>query len=259
MINEYIDIHVNIQEKLQLFIEQNQVPNMLFHGPSGSGKRTIVKQFIEKIYSNNDNDHVMYVECGHGKGIKFIRDEVNYFAKMNCNNVTFKLIVLLNADKLTIDAQSALRRTIELFCKNTRFIIIVHEKSKLLKPLLSRFCEIFVPIPLINNKYINLHKYKKEQMFSDLEIKKTNLLKNKIKNISPHCTNEEIFKLTNELYSKGFTGLNFIEYMIHSKYSADEILSIEQYKNQIKSEKLLIFCILTKLNIRSKKAIKNIV
>ena len=47
--------------------------------------------------------------------------------------------------------------------------------------------------------------------------------------------------------------------MIHSKYSADEILSIEQYKNQIKSEKLLIFCILTKLNIRSKKAIKNIV
>ena len=72
--------------------------------------------------------------------------------KMNCSNVSFKMIVLLNADKLTIDAQSALRRSIELFCKNTRFIIIIHEKSKLLKPLVSRFCEIFVPLPLINNK-----------------------------------------------------------------------------------------------------------
>ena len=259
MIDEFIDIHVNIKEKLHGFVEQNQVPNMLFHGPSGSGKRTLVKQFVDKLYINECNDLVMYVDCGHGKGIKFIREEVNYFAKMNCSNVSFKLIVLLNADKLTIDAQSALRRTIELYCKNTRFIIIVHEKSKLLKPLVSRFCEIFVPLPLINEKNVNLHHYKKEIGFLDLETKKTNALKNKMKKISNDSSIEDLFELTNEHYTKGYTGLNFLEYMLQDKYSSDEILIIEQYKNQIKSEKLLIFCILTKLKIRSKNPIKNIV
>ena len=66
----------------------------------------------------------MYVNCAHGKGIKFIREELKFFAKTNINlkeGEIFKSIVLLNADKLTIDAQSALRRCIELFNHTTRF------------------------------------------------------------------------------------------------------------------------------------------
>ena len=259
MSHEFIDIHKSIREKLEKFVQQDQVPNILFHGPCGGGKRTLVKEFINKLYNIEQGDMVMYVDCGHGKGIKFIRDEVNYFAKMNCSNVSFKMIVLLNADKLTIDAQSALRRSIELFCKNTRFIIIIHEKSKLLKPLVSRFCEIFVPLPLINNENINLHRFERNNTFNDLEVKRMNTLKNKLKQISKKSTINDIFDLTNELYTKGYTGIHFLEYMIKSNYPAEEILRIEQYKNQVKSERLLIFCILTKIQIRSENTIKNIV
>ena len=70
----------------------------------------------------------MTVNCAHGKGIKFIRDELKFFAKTNIQSNTgasFKTITLINADFLTIDAQSALRRCIELFSHNTRFFIIV--------------------------------------------------------------------------------------------------------------------------------------
>ena len=94
----------------------------------------------------------MHVDCAQGKGIKFVREELKFFAKSHINitktNI-FKTIVMANADKLTIDAQSALRRCIEVYNHTTRFFIVIEDKYKLLKPILSRFCEIFIPAPII--------------------------------------------------------------------------------------------------------------
>jgi len=160
-----LNIHQSIKEKLEYFQQNHKIPNIIFHGPSGCGKRTIVSEFISNIYENDREkikSLVMYVNCAHGKGIKFIRDELKFFAKTHINSNGgdfFKSIILLNADKLTMDAQSALRRCIELFSHNTRFFIIVEDKYKLLKPILSRFCEIYVSEPEHNGKIINLYKY----------------------------------------------------------------------------------------------------
>jgi hypothetical protein len=112
--------------------------------------------------------NVMTVNCAHGKGIKFIREDLKFFAKTNVqanNGILFKSIILLNADFLTIDAQSALRRCIELFSHNTRFFIIVENKNKLLNPILSRFCEIYVPEMVENGKVVNLHRDKLDQKY----------------------------------------------------------------------------------------------
>ena len=160
-----LNIHQPIHDKLDFFHKMHRIPNIIFHGSSGSGKSTVVNEFINKIYNNNKEkikDFVMYVNCAHGKGIKFIREELKFFAKshINCNGGdVFKCIVLLNGDKLTMDAQSALRRCIELFSHTTRFFIIVEDKYKLLKPILSRFCEIYIPEPIHNGVPINLYKY----------------------------------------------------------------------------------------------------
>ena len=116
-----IDNHHHIYEKLNNFLSIEKIPNIIFHGPSGSGKRNIVKQFLYKIYDDDKekiNTFVMIVDCVQGAGIGFIRDELKFFAKTNINydgGKTFKSIILLNADKLTIDAQSALRCCIERF------------------------------------------------------------------------------------------------------------------------------------------------
>ena len=93
---------------------------------------------------------------------KFIREELKFFAKTTINFQNgnfFKSIILSNADKLTIDAQSALRRCIELFSHTTRFFIIVEDKYKLLRPILSRFAEIYIPLPSINTILTNLYQY----------------------------------------------------------------------------------------------------
>ena len=160
-----LNIHDNIKERLEYFKSIYKIPHIIFHGPSGGGKRTILNDFIYSIYNNNRKiikSYVMTINCAHGKGIKFVRDELKFFAKTHIHSEggnIFKSIVLLNADKLTMDAQSALRRCIELFSHNTRFFMVVENKYKLLKPILSRFCEIYVPLPIINGNPINIYKY----------------------------------------------------------------------------------------------------
>ena len=144
-------------KKLKSFQENQKIPHILFHGgTTGYEKEHIVSTFINSIYRCDRKQlksNVLVVNCS-GKGIKFIRDEIKTFAKMHLSTESsngtgpvasgFKTVVLLNADFLTEDAQSALRRSIELFSSNTRFFMIVENKYKLLKPILSRFCEIYI-------------------------------------------------------------------------------------------------------------------
>ena len=144
-IEEKLPIFENIQKKIDFFLETNKIPHIIFHGSSGTGKRTIVYDFINKIYKNDKQkikSNVMFVNCAHGKGIKFIREDVKFFAKSNIQSnsgVLFKIIVLLNADFLTIDAQSALRRCIELFSYNTRFFYYSREQIQIIKSYIISF------------------------------------------------------------------------------------------------------------------------
>ena len=79
-----LDIHRKIKDKLNFFIKENKIPHIIFYGPSGSGKRTILHEFISNIYNSDKqkiNQYVMYVDCAHSKGIRFIRDELKFLQK----------------------------------------------------------------------------------------------------------------------------------------------------------------------------------
>ena len=87
-------------EKLEYYLKHQQIPNLLFHGALGSGKKTILRSFLERLYPDKEtfDQQVMYVNCAYGKGIKFIREEVKFFSKMNTHSL-FKSVVLLNSEK----------------------------------------------------------------------------------------------------------------------------------------------------------------
>ena len=127
-----LNIHNNIIEKLDYFLKNGKIPNIVFYGPHGSGKRTIVRQFLDKIYGGDKDaikSYVLFANCSHGKGIRFVREELKFFAKTHINlesDNCFKTVILANADSLTIDAQSALRRCIEQYSATTRFFVIVN-------------------------------------------------------------------------------------------------------------------------------------
>jgi DNA polymerase III delta prime subunit len=202
------NIHLNIKKKLDYFIKNKKVPNIIFHGESGSGKNHIVNDFIYKIYNGDKHyiqTYVMHVNCAHGKGIRFVREDLKFFSKTNVDlkdGEIFKTVILLNADKLTTDAQSAIRRCIELFSRSTRFFIIVEDKYKLLKPILSRFCEIYVSEPIINNRVTNLHTYFLNDVytipFKNYDGKHNTFLKAAVNNFIKKIKNETNENETNE-------------------------------------------------------------
>lgn len=273
-----LDIHRNIKEKLDYFYEIHKIPNIIFHGPSGSGKRTIVDDFINKIYGDDREKirtFVMTVNCSHGKGIKFIRDDLKFFAKTHINSNggnTFKSIVLLNADKLTMDAQSALRRCIELFSHNTRFFIVAENKYSLMKPILSRFCEIYIPEPILNGAIINLYKYNLNETFNLKDVKqqrcewlkkelnKTSVLRGKL------CI-KQLMAFSTKLYEKGYSALDiltllespqFLEGKMSESRRYELLLCFNRVRKEFRNEKLLFLFILNFIFFDDKTSLENI-
>jgi DNA polymerase III delta prime subunit len=277
-----LDIHQNIKEKLSYFHSMHKIPNIIFHGPSGSGKRTLVNEFIHNIYDNDKEKikhFVMYVNCSHGKGIKFIREELKFFAKTHINSNggdVFKSIILLNADKLTMDAQSALRRCIELFSHNTRFFIIIEDKYNLLKPILSRFCEIYVQEPEVNKKTVHLYKYNINETFkmNDYNIQRLDKLKKTIEKTfdTGSCSViqnslPELINFSLKLYEKGYSAIDIIELLETNKLLLNKITNEKKYelliafnkvRKEFRNEKLLILFILNFLFLSSELSLENI-
>jgi len=270
-----INIHENIKEKLKYFHNIKKIPNIIFNGPSGSGKSTIVNEFISLIYDGNKEkikDFVMYVNCAHGKGIKFIREELKFFAKTHINSNggdTFKSIILLNGDKLTMDAQSALRRCIELFSHNTRFFIIVEDKYKLLKPILSRFCEIYISEPEYKGKQINLYKYNLEESFklSSVKNQRNDWLKKELqKSISngEKTTELEIEEFIIKLYEKAYNALDIINLIedgtieINEEKRYELLIAFNKVRKEFRNEKLLIMFVINFTFLDKETQLENI-
>lgn len=272
-----LNVHKNIKEKLNHFISVSKIPNILFHGSSGSGKKTIVDEFIHNIYKDKEviKKHVLWVNCAHGKGIKFIREDLKFFAKCHIhsnNGDLFKSIILSNADKLTIDAQSALRRCIELFSHNTRFFIIVEDKYNLLKPILSRFCEIYVPQPIIDNKIVNLYNINILNAYDNTIVDNTKKvwLKNKLLFLSKNCQNTSIIDLmdlSTTIYENGYNGLNILDlledvHFLKSTIRLDKryelLIHFHKIKKEFRNEKLLILFLLNYIFLCSELKLENI-
>ena len=222
------NLHDSIKYKFDSFIENNNIPNIILYGPYGSGKTTLLHYLLQSIYKNidNANEYIMYINCAFGKGIKFIREELKLFAKTNIcshsqNEPFFKSVVLLHADNLTIDAQSALRRCIEVFSFNTRFFILVNHKYRLIEPILSRFCEIYIPNPVVKHKSINLHEY------NSLHYKKSNQLYKKITyRLSKIQEYNNLIELAYDLYNIGCSTIIFIDYV---KWKHGDNLKTNEY------------------------------
>jgi replication-associated recombination protein RarA len=257
-IENLLPIHQNIRQKLDYFYQQNKIPHIIFHGSSGSGKKTLVYEFLYKIYRNDKQiikNNVMFVNCCHGKGIKFIREDLKFFAKTNLQTnagVKFKSIVLFNADSLTTDAQSALRRCIELFSYNTRFFIIVENKSKLLNPILSRFCEIYVPEYLENGKIVNLQQYvlNKKINTSSLEQTKKDFIQKILDKVDAETTYENLAETSSIIYEKGYSCLDLIDCICsnNERWSGEErakiMMCFHKIKAEYRCEKLLMLYML---------------
>lgn len=125
--------------RLKKFVQERNVPHMLFTGPPGTGKTTAALAFANDLYGSNYQQYVLEMNASDERGIEDIRTKVKEFARARVvGEVPFKLIILDEADNMTADAQQALRRMMENFTATSRFILIANYASKIIEPIQSR-------------------------------------------------------------------------------------------------------------------------
>jgi replication factor C small subunit len=130
----------HLKTTISKYLEQNDIQNLIFYGQAGGGKTTLAKIIV----GNLDCDY-LYINASDERGIETIRDKVSGFASV-ASFKPIKVVILDEADFLTIQAQASLRNIIETFSRTTRFIMTCNFVERIIDPLQSR-CQVLKIVP----------------------------------------------------------------------------------------------------------------
>ena len=122
----------HIKKTINQYLGNNDIQNLIFYGPAGTGKTTLAKLIVKNL----DCDY-LYINASDERGIETIRDKVSGFAS-TASFKPLKVVILDEADFLTIQAQASLRNVIETFSRTTRFILTCNYVERIIDPLQSR-------------------------------------------------------------------------------------------------------------------------
>jgi hypothetical protein len=118
------------------------IPNLLIHGESGSGKSYLTNYLLHELFKSHFKERVLYMSIHDERGISTIRDKIKAFSNIQVKEYkdvpSVKVIIFDQAEYISLDAQNALRRIIETSNNITRFIFITQNTRAIIDPLLSR-------------------------------------------------------------------------------------------------------------------------
>lgn len=138
-----------IVSRLKMFVKEKNLPHLLFVGPAGVGKTTSILALARDLYGPGYRNFTLELNASDERGIDVIRDKVKNFARTAAiaSPVSFKILIMDEADSLTSAAQHALRRTMEIYTRTCRFCLIGNYSENIIDPIQSR-CSIFRFSPL---------------------------------------------------------------------------------------------------------------
>ena len=198
-----------IVKRIKAFVELQNIPHLLFAGPAGVGKTTLALVIAKKLFKDRWHQNFLELNASDERGIDIIRNKVKDFARTRAiGDVPFKIIYLDECDALTREAQQALRRTMENYTQNCRFILSANYSSKIIDPIQSRCAmfrfkplgkeEIFTIIEHIEKEEkIKINEKAKEALYdvSEGDARKVNNILQSSAAISKDITEETIYSM----------------------------------------------------------------
>lgn len=126
--------------RLQVFAKQGNLPNIIIAGPPGIGKTTSILCLAHEMLGSSFAQAVLELNASNDRGIDVVRNKIKMFAqqKVTLPAGKHKIIILDEADSMTDGAQQALRRTMEIYSKTTRFALACNQSDKIIEPIQSR-------------------------------------------------------------------------------------------------------------------------
>ena len=147
-LDEMVD-REEIVSRFKSFVKDKNLPHLLLVGPAGVGKTTSILCLSRDLYGPGVQNYILELNASDERGIDVIREKVKNFARTAAiaSEVSFKILVLDEADSLTTAAQHALRRTMEVYTRTCRFCLIGNYSENIIDPIQSR-CSVFRFSPL---------------------------------------------------------------------------------------------------------------
>lgn len=175
-VKENIFFHKELIELLDIMSKDEAIPHIIFYGPEGSGKKTMIRLFLEMLFDSSvhrtvdvpykvsgstsknkvekikqSNYHIVINPKNNNYDRYLIHDIVKEYAKRKSlgaykTDRSFKVVSINNLDNMSYYAQTALRRTMERYDK-CRFVMWCKSLSKVIKPLQSRCICLRIPAP----------------------------------------------------------------------------------------------------------------
>lgn len=152
-----------------------EMPHFIFCGPPGNGKTSTILAFAHELYGDTFKYNVLQLNASVNNGIDTVRNIIMNFiknkAKSNKNNINYTLIILDEADTLTSDAQTSLRKIMEVNAATTKFCIICNYINKINYPIISRCIPIYfksLPSDCIKQQLIRISQEEKLGFTDDI-------------------------------------------------------------------------------------------
>ncbi|MGC8581326.1 MAG: replication factor C small subunit [Thermoplasmata archaeon] len=229
-----------IVEKLQSYAKIKNMPHLIFAGPPGVGKTTCALALVKDLYGNDWGLNFMELNASDERGIDVVRKKIKDFARTSVIH-GFKILFLDEADALTSDAQSALRRTMEKYSNNCRFILSCNYSSKIIEAIQSR-CAVFrfnsineeeliahlKDIAKKEGKHVTEEAYKDIAKISEGDMRKAINILQMATSVSKEVTRDDVYKVTGSAHPSDVKEMilnaikgNFIE----SRKKLDDIIA----------------------------------
>jgi replication factor C small subunit len=227
-----------IVERVKAFVEQKNMPHLMFSGPAGIGKSTLALVVAKQLFKEGWKQNFLELNASDERGIDVVRNTIKNFAKTRAlGDVPFKIIFLDECDSLTKEAQQALRRTMENFVLGTRFILSCNFSSKIIDPIQSR-CTIF--------RFKPLNEEEVEEYITNIaKEEKLNLSPDIIKSLV-EISSGDVRRITNILQSSASISKEINNELIYSLVSAaqpkeiKEVLTLAINKQFVESRNKLL-------------------